>query len=453
MKSILDCFGSAKGHRATQMFDLPREGSGPLGSDSGHQIDKSPTVNSHQDECFDRVLARLLSDQEEATHPYHGQFGRNRDLRTRRATQADSEPLEEKPELFMTFTASLNLRFLAEVLERKTTPAGIRSIIARRLSELTDANRHAGLFAERLILNAREQTGRPLIMMRECPAYEPDDLFVSYRHTIGAGIVLLLSGIQVSLQKALIEELLKDGVQNPDGGWPIADRVHTKSDILCSAHAAFYFRLAVGADICKTLNAELEERYARTVAYLTVEARNAEWTYGHALGTVPFTARTFPEFVALLGKDGSILVEKIPDRLLEQYPAPTLPHNHPFIRENRNKTGINNERQLIVRLAYALKVAANRNSEKYVERYILFRNEAISSYSDQGYYDTYDLCCLLAMLTDRFIVDGKSIAIDAMYISEPILHVMPFFGKAYGITREAYRRAKERGYLKSTEVR
>src|SRR5258708_21483988 len=113
------------------------------------------------------------------------------------------------------------------------------------MTQFENAKDSAGDFAERLLVNARQLSGRPLIKMREAIAYQSDDEFISYRHTIGAAIVLLLLGKRLDLQQTIIEELLKAGVQNDDGGWPIADRVRKESDILCSVHAAFFLPLSI----------------------------------------------------------------------------------------------------------------------------------------------------------------------------------------------------------------
>lgn len=395
---------------------------------------------------FQEILDRLLEDQEtEHDNRLCGQFGRNRDKSVRAAVQRDGEPLEEKPELYMTFNAVQCLKYLYAAITESTENIPHRAELEARRDRIAQGVDRAGEFAERLLL--QHSDAHHYIRMREPLRFTAYDEFISYRHTIGAAIILRLLNRQPDLERQLLERLLTAPIQNHDGGWPIADgEKYKNSDILCSAHAAFLFRLALQSGRCSHLRDALTHKINSTVAYLTLEAERNKgfWIYEHELGGAPFTARTYPEVHGLLLDVRSPLVSDIPRNLATRFP---LPENHPFTIQNSKKTGIRNGEQFVVRAAYALKTAAVSEPDEFLEKYARLRYAAISNYTDARYYETYDLCCLLIMMVDRFVPDTVSRLKELAYLSEPIVEGLPFVGKPFRVAREVYKRLRTLGYL------
>ncbi|MCX5991186.1 MAG: hypothetical protein NTZ04_02475 [Chloroflexi bacterium] len=394
---------------------------------------------------FEEILDRLLEDQESNRKSvFHGQFARNRDKSTRAAVQKDGEPLKEKPELYMTFNAVQTLQYLRYSISQSSYKSVFRPVLEERKDKMRQAVNIAGDFAERLLL--QHSDNQFFITMHEKIAFGPIDEFISYRHTVGAAIILRLLERRSDIESKILRKLLTSDIQNRDGGWPIADKKHTTSDILCSAHAAYLFHLALKSGDYDDLRAQLENRISSTLAFLTlqVEQKSGLWVYEHESGALPFTARTYPEVYKLLIDCNSPLVHQIPKRLLEHCRANDRPE---YTMANRKKTGIRNMQQFEVRMAYAFKTASRSMPDEFLEAFAETRYNALSRYSKSEYYETYDLCCLLMMLIDSFNLSHKELVKDGVFVFEPIIEELPFVGKPYRVSKKIYERLKERKWL------
>ena len=399
--------------------------------------------------AFDEVLTRLLADQEtDESLGLHGQFGKDRDKVARGAVQKDGEPLEQKPEFFMTFIAVQTLLQLDALCdaESKVVPH-IQELKGHRV-RISDALARAGEFAERILLNHSDENG--FIRMRGMNFHD-DQIILSYRHTIGATLVLHLLGRLPDLEAQLVERLCTRDIQRRDGGWPIADKQFTAADILCSAHAAFLLRLALKSGRYDQLQDSIEHRIDSTYAFLRLEAeKSGLWRYGSAVGDAVFTARTYPEILPLLRDKNCALRHRIPKTLATYYPVKDY---FQFTPATAGNTGVQNKQQFVIRISYALRAATMTDlpvdedaelSSEFLEKYVTAREEVLRNYSSERYYETYDLCSALVMHLDSFEDARKSDPTVLWYLSEPILRELPFVGRPFRVAVELYKRLKAR---------
>jgi len=354
--------------------------------------------------------------------------------------QKDGEPLESKPQLFMTFNAVQALLALKASVSCKSLAEGRRTIVDAHLQQIETSLAQAGAFVERLLAHHADRDG--FIRMSVPIRYTDAEDFISYRHTTGSAIVLALLGSQSSKVYEIVEKLVSTGLQNRDRGWPIANRIYTGSDILCSIHTAYLFSLALHMEDCRHLEKDLRRMIATTLAFLTIQNDEGEglWIYDdEVLTAVPFTARTYPEFCALAEANGSELIDTVPATLVRAYPL-----------ANRSKyAAIENTDQLLVRLAYAFKFAAMRDKATYLETYLHARASAIASYTDEKYYSTYEFCCLLMMLLDDVAVGSDP---DSTHVTGWLHDRLWFFGNLFHVDQKWFDRARENGLLPRTNA-
>lgn len=387
------------------------------------------------------ILVRLMGDQEkESKHPYRGQFAKTRRDSERVTYQRDTQPLGEKPQVYMTFTAVHALLCLKQMIKASKDKAFSATGLSQYCNAITDSINLAIRFSERLLLSHSDGLVREHFTFDEGEVEE----LITYRHTIGALIVLLLTERQQRLVMKVLKTLVEAEIQNPDCGWPMADRKFISSDILCSAHAAYLFGLAIESERFPSLERTLRHKLETTLAYLTIQSERGRglWIYDDENSSVPITARTYPELFTLYKDRKSVLAYRIPERLLEWYPVPDVPI-----------TGVENSDQTLIRLAYVFKLASEVNIDMFLEKYIVARADALSAYSPEQYYSTYELSCLLIMSIDRFQETDSIDFATIHYIIEPILEKMPiyFFGTVYTVSKEVVQRLRETGLLRKPE--
>ncbi len=392
-------------------------------------------------DVFEKMLVRFLEDQERTEgHQYFGQFGRTRKIEERRSYQKDEEPLVVKPQFFMTYNAVQILLSLRNILDeydprKQSKLKEYVEVLQKHSEEIKVSTQDAGEFAERLLLKHDGQ-----IVMQD-DLYHKGNKFISHRHTIGAAIILMLLNRQPKLLTRIVKRLLDDNIQRADGGWPIADSIWDKADFLCSSHAAYLLHLAQGKEQFKDMGRKLRKKLDATLAYLLLKnfENDGYWIYLNEADKVPITARTFPELFHILMAYGYDMAYAIPEKLLEHYPVP--------VDAAEQFNGIENTSQLEVRLGAVFRLAGEINPNPFLDMYLRVRKEVLGNYSNELYYSTYELCCLLSMILDQFefpLEEKVGMAIDA---TEHLLSEIPFFGKMYTLSKETRKRLKEQGLL------
>jgi hypothetical protein len=204
------------------------------------------------------LIARLKRDQSESGI-HAGQFGKTTDPDNEERFLTGRENLSTKPRIYLTLWPAVILRSRGLLIDQ----------VALALDGL------CSLFSRDRIR-----------VFQAAPRQSPPQLeasLVSYRHTIGAALLVYYLRGWVSVVRNIVSSMLdqRNRWQNSDGGWAQCDREHVESDIWGSAYAVrLIAKLLQDAIATKSQSDSIEMQIKRALAYFRGQWETNRWAVG-----------------------------------------------------------------------------------------------------------------------------------------------------------------------------
>ena len=245
-------------------------------------------------------LSNLLIKNQFSDGALRGQFGTNTDLKSRRQYHDnDREDVILTPQLFLTYMGAQALNYIKH-LGLETRIKWVESFTKSCLS-----NNFVMMLTPFQSPERDDQNG---------------DEAINYRHTAMAHSILIDSSESSEISSEVINKLITENVQSPQGGWPEWSLNKNSSNIIASVYMAHFLFKFQNKFPNAPLHKPIEDIIIDTLNYLDSNHINGFWKQANREATIRFYPTlyllAYPIYLYYKGKNCKIISEY--PKLVEQ---------------------------------------------------------------------------------------------------------------------------------------
>jgi len=238
-------------------------------------------------------LRELLADSQFSKGTLRGQFGTKTDFKSRRQYHDNvQEDIILTPQLFLTYMGAQALKYTKHA-ESVTRIEWIESFTKSCLSH------------------------NFVMMLTPFQSPERDEQHgeeaINYRHTAMAHSILLDSSESPDVSRELINKLIDERVQSPQGGWPEWSLNKGSNNIIASVYMAHFLFKFQNKYPNASLDKPIDDIIRDTLVYLNSNHINGFWKQGNRESTIRFYPTlyllAFPIYLYYEGKNCKIISE------------------------------------------------------------------------------------------------------------------------------------------------